>query len=71
MLFRRDIEPKCAYCQRGVRVNDREVVCAKRGVVAAEDQCRAFRYDPLRRVPPRPASLHTRNLKAEDFSLDE
>ena len=31
MLFRKDIDPRCAYCQRGQQINDREVACVKRG----------------------------------------
>lgn len=69
MLFRRDMDPRCAYCQRGVQVNDREVVCVKRGVVAVEYHCRSFRYDPFRRIPPRPVPLKTQHLTEEDFSL--
>lgn len=68
MLFRRDIEPHCAYCERGERVSDTEIRCAKRGGVAPGDSCKAFRYDPLKRIPPRPASLR-RKFKPEDFSL--
>ena len=41
----------------------------KRGIVPMEDHCRAFKYDPLKRVPPRPAALDTGKLKDEDFSL--
>ena len=69
MLFRRDIEPRCAYCAKGNALNDREVICVKRGIVAAEDSCRAFRYDPMKRVPPRPAKLSTSTLTDEDFKL--
>ena len=43
--------------------------CVKCGVVAAEHHCSAFRYDPLKRVPPRPVKLHTGDLKQEDFDL--
>ena len=43
--------------------------CVKRGIVPMEDHCRAFKYDPLKRVPPRPAALDTGKLKDEDFSL--
>jgi len=69
MLFRKDIDPRCAYCKRGRRLNEREVACVKRGVVPAGHACRAFRYDPMKRVPPRPASLDTGKLKKEDFSI--
>ena len=56
MLFRKDIDPRCAYCQRGQQINDREVACVKHGIVPAEHHCRAFRYDPLRTgaAPVRP-----------------
>ena len=68
-LFRKNIDPRCAYCQRGQQVNEREVACVKKGIVAAEYHCRAFSYDPLKRVPPRPVKLETQKLKQEDFSL--
>ena len=69
MLFRKDIEPRCAYCRYGNRISELEVVCRKRGVVPAEGCCRAFRYDPLRREPPRPLKLNTEKLTEEDFTL--
>lgn len=68
-LFRKNIDPRCAYCERGQQVNDREVACTKHGVVPVEHHCRAFKYDPLKRVPPRPASLSTGKLTEEDFSI--
>ena len=34
-----------------------------------EPRCAHFRYDPLRRVPPRPASLDPKAHSPEDFSL--
>ena len=69
MLFRKDIDPRCVYCRWGQQLNEREVACVKRGVVAVEHACRAFRYDPMKRVPPRPAALDTGKLREEDFSL--
>ena len=69
MLFRKDIDPRCAYCQWGQQLNEREVVCVKKGVVPVEHSCRSFRYDPMKRVPPRPVKLETSKLKAEDFSI--
>ncbi len=68
-LFRKNIEPRCAYCDKGSQINDTEVACVKKGIVAAEHHCGAFRYDPLKRVPPRPVKLETQRLKQEDFSL--
>ena len=67
--FRKDIEPRCAYCAHGSAVNECEVACSRRGVVDGSDHCRRFRYAPLRRVPPRPASLDPKAHSPEDFSL--
>ena len=69
MLFRKKIDPRCAYSQRGQMINEREVACVKKGIVQMEDHCRAFKYDPLKRVPPRPAALNTSKLSEADFSL--
>ena len=69
MLFRKDIDPRCAYCARGSRISDDKVACVKRGIVPVEHHCRAFSYDPLKRVPPRPVTLDTQKLNETDFSL--
>ena len=69
MLFRKDIEPRCVYCAHGPAVGSDQVACLKKGVVQAGFHCRAFRYDPLQRVPPQPAHLDFSKLKEEDFSL--
>lgn len=68
-LFRKNIEPRCAYCARGARIDDGHVACVKRGVVADTDKCPAFHYDPLRRMPSRPAELNTSRLSPEDFQV--
>ena len=44
-------------------------MCPKRGVVSAAGSCRRFRYDPLKRVPPKPLSVDFSHLKEEDFVL--
>lgn len=69
MLFTKKIEPRCAYCQRGTDLDGEQVICPKRGVVSAGGHCRAFRYDPLKRVPPKPAVLELGKLRDEDFVL--
>jgi hypothetical protein len=69
MLFRKTIEPRCLYCKRGSALDEGRVACPKRGVVPAGEHCRAFQYDPLKRVPPKPAALDLSKLKDEDFSL--
>ena len=70
MLFKKDIEPRCAYCACGAPLEGGDsILCKKRGVVAPGDHCRGFRYDPLKRIPPRPAVLDTSRLRDEDFQL--
>ena len=39
------------------------------GVVSAAGSCSAFKYDPLKREPPRPAKLPAEKYSAEDFKL--
>ena len=69
MLFQKKIEPRCAYCTRGTDLADGQVACLKKGVVSAGYSCRAFRYDPLKRVPPKPVAPDFSRLKDEDFTL--
>ena len=69
MLFRKDIEPRCAYCQRGTLVNEREVACLRHGIVPMESSCRSFRYDPLKRTPPRPVKPAGGPPSQGDFTL--
>ena len=67
--FQRKIEPRCGYCAHGRDLGEGQVACPKKGVMSAGSHCRAFRYDPLKRVPPRPAKLAGTELKDEDFAL--
>ena len=69
MLFRKKMEPRCAYCAKGRTLDDEQVACVKKGIVAPEDHCASFVYDPLRRVPPRPVKLPVDKLKQEDFEV--
>ena len=69
MLFRKDIEPRCTYCRYAAPAEPETVICRKKGVRSAGDHCRSFRYDPLRRMPSRPAELNTSRLSPEDFQV--
>ena len=69
MLFDRNIEPRCAYCKRGELMDEEHIICVKKGVVSPAGACRAFRYDPLKRVPLKPAAPGFERFKDEDFSL--
>ena len=68
-LYGNNISPACEYCAFARRASDgRVMLCDKRGVVPMYHHCRRFRYDPLKRVPPRPAALNDK-YTSEDFSL--
>ncbi|MFQ9991521.1 nucleoside recognition domain-containing protein [Ruthenibacterium lactatiformans] len=66
-LFGRDIPPACEYCSHVVRAADGSLRCTRRGAVQPFDHCRAFSYDPLRRVPRRTPQLPT--FSPDDFKL--
>lgn len=68
-LFQKKIEPRCVYCAHGRALGEDQVVCPKKGVMSAGSHCRSFKYDPLKRVPPRPARLLGPNIPDEEFDL--
>lgn len=69
VLFEKKITPRCGYCARSDVLEEGMVLCLKKGVVPENFQCRAFRYDPFKRVPPRPGPPPSDSFRDEDFSL--
>lgn len=69
MIFRKKIEKSCAYCTFGVKLDDEQILCAKRGAMPMEGKCRKFEYDPCKRIPSRPKPLDFTKYDSEDFSL--
>ena len=69
MLFRKDIEPRCAYCSYAAPAEPDTVICRKKGIRLETDKCRKFHYDPLKRVPPRPTQMDFEKYDDRDFSL--
>lgn len=69
MLFTKKIEPRCEYCERGTLLSEHKILCVKKGITKPQDCCKKFRYDPLKRIPPRPAVPDFSRLKENDFSL--
>ena len=63
--FRKDIEPRCAYCAHGSAVNEREVACSRRGVVDGS-LCAACRRGPPRSIPKR---THRRIFPSESYII--
>ena len=50
-------------------MNEEMMLCAKKGIVQPCDDCRKFRYDPFKRVPPKPKALDFSKYEEDDFSL--
>ena len=69
MLFDRDIEPCCSYCLYGTGIGDNLVACKKRGIMAEDGSCGAFRYEPTKREPEVSPDFMASDLTEEDFSL--
>lgn len=69
MLFRKNIEPRCAYCTYAAPAEEGTVICRKKGIRMETDKCRKFKYDPLKRVPPRPVNLDFTKYDERDYSL--
>ena len=60
-FFDREIDQACRYCAIGTPNVDQ--------VMAAEDHCSAFRYDPLRREIRRAPKIAAGDYRPEDFEL--
>lgn len=69
MLFNKKMPRSCDYCAKGTKLDNGTVLCTKRGIVSAEKPCRAFEYDPCRRIPPKPKAADFSEFDQEDFKL--
>ena len=69
MLFRKRIQRSCAYCIHGIRLEDGNILCTKKGLKTEEDQCFRFRYDPCKRIPMKARPVDFSKYDTEDFSL--
>ena len=69
MLFRKKIDRACCYCLHGTKLEDGQILCAKKGLRPQDGKCRKFRYDPCKRIPTKPKALDFSKYDKEDFSL--
>ncbi len=69
MLFRKKMERSCSYCLHCAKLDNAQVLCAKRGIMPVDGSCMKFRYDPCKRVPSKPKSLDFAKYDNEDYSL--
>lgn len=70
MLFRKKIERACVYCAFSAKMDEEHMLCAKRGIVSGDSPCRKFRYDPTKRIPPRPKAPDFTQYREDDFSIE-
>ena len=57
-MKKNDENNSCSFCRFAQPVTDRdEMLCQKKGIVPGGFSCRAFIYDPLKRVPRRAPAL--------------
>ncbi|MDP4108699.1 MAG: hypothetical protein Q8878_01605 [Bacillota bacterium] len=69
MILRKNIDPYCTYCVHAKPLDEEYVSCRRHGVVAVDYRCSKFKYDPLKRVPPKPQNL-AENYADSDFYLE-
>jgi len=69
LLFRRNIEPSCAYCKFGITMGYGEIACSKRGIMSDDGKCGAFRYEPTKRRPEFSKTPVVSAVSEEDFQI--
>ena len=69
MLFRKKMPRSCIYCLYGTKLDDRQILCSRRGIVDVDTSCRKFTYDPCKRIPPKQTAPDLNKYDKEDFSL--
>lgn len=69
MLFRKQIERSCAYCENGTELEEGQILCSKKGVRLSESKCWRFRYDPCKRIPKKAKALDFSKYDKQDYSL--
>ncbi len=69
MLFRKKIQRNCGYCIHSTRLDEEQMLCAKKGLTSPEGKCLRFRYDPCKRIPVKAKALDFSKYDQEDYSL--
>lgn len=69
MLFRKKMPRACAYCAHGVKLDEAQILCVKKGICPMDGKCFRFRYDPCKRIPLKQKPLDFSKYDQEDFSL--
>lgn len=68
IIDKKNYPRKCSNCLYGrTPLDNRSVLCEKKGEVDPEGSCRRYKYDPLKRIPAKPI-LDT-DYSPEDFQI--
>ena len=69
MLFRKKIPKSCSYCLHSARLDEEQVLCAKKGIRPLDGKCLRFKYDPCKRIPCKAKAMDFSKYEEADFSL--
>ena len=69
MLFSKNTDPRCQVCVHAQKINEKDAICSRNGIVSLGYKCRHFKYDAIKRVPAED-SANVGDFSAKDFSID-
>ena len=69
MLFRKKMPKSCSYCLHSARLDEDQVLCAKKGIRPSDGKCLRFKYDPCKRIPCKAKAMDFSKYEEADFSL--
>ena len=69
MLFRKKLPRDCVYCIHSAALDDKYILCVKKGIRLCQKPCGSFSYDPLKRIPPKQKPLNLSDFDSDDFNL--
>lgn len=69
MLFRKKMPRSCSYCLHSTKLDDEQVLCAKKGIRPMDGKCCRFKYDPCKRIPGKAKAMDFSKYEEADFSL--
>ena len=69
MLFRKDMERHCAWCEHASVIDEQDMLCQKFGAVSRYYCCKKYKYDPLKRIPSKKVPIRADGFQTNNFSL--
>lgn len=67
-LFNKEISPACKYCvYSSALAFSNDMICKHQGITDADNSCRRYKYDPLKREPK--SVKIEKNYTKSDFEI--